>query len=119
MKEEMQSWFQGVGYEEGFDQCEVTPIKFNMFYSLADAQGILVVLNTRTCSSASAPTSTPYPTPPIEVSDHMLKVDHLVDVTYTLKMRDLDSPPISTKRAGEEEQQYPRTKAFLQNGLEL
>lgn len=74
-----------------------------MFYRLADAQDIWVVVHTGT--SRSAPSSlvatalalTPYLTLTSEASTHVLEVDQLVDVTTILIMEESTLPLTSSK----------------------
>lgn len=84
--------------------------KSNMFYRPEDAQVIQVEVNTKTSSFAHAPT------PIVEASASMLEVDHLVDVAITLTLKELSSPPASTKGPMIRDNHLPGMR-FLQSGL--
>lgn len=60
--------------------------KLNMFYNLADAQGIWCIFNIGTYSLATTPlvTIAPSPTPAIEAPTSVCDVDQLGDYTTTL-----------------------------------
>lgn len=74
-----------------------------MFYRLADAQDIWVVVHISTSKSvpsslvATALALTPYLTLTSEASTHVLEVDQLVDVTTILIMEESTLPLTSSK----------------------
>lgn len=88
----------------------------DMFYSLADVQGIQVLVNTRTSASSPSPSVTnvygrvPSPTPAIKASSFDPGVYQLVGATTTLTMGEPTAPLVLTKRVRKEEQQSPRSK---------
>lgn len=87
-----------------------------MFDILVDSQGIWVVMNITTSTSAHislaiiSPASVSFPTLIKEVATPICKVDLMNDTT-TLTMEEPISPPTSTKRARDERQQSPRYEA--------
>lgn len=91
--------------------------KMNMFYDLANAQGIRVAVNTGTYSSYPAPlvvtisATTPSLTLAITYSDLVLEVDHLLDSETILTVGEPTSPLVSKKRPREEEHPSPRIDA--------
>lgn len=95
----------------------------NMFYLLANAQGIRLVVNIGT--SASAPTSlenttlapTPSPTSAIEAPTPMLKVGHSMGTAATLLVEKHIALLASTKRARDEGQQSSQGEISLKIDL--
>lgn len=74
------------------------------------------MVNIKASSSALTPLEAtahalvPYPTPVLEDSAPVLEVDHFMDVTATLMVKEPTSPSTSTKRAQNEEQQCHMTE---------
>lgn len=80
--------------------------KLNMFYNLADAQGIQTMVNIGTYFYAPTPNLDPYPTLVVKALDHVLEVDCLADSAITLMVGEPTWPLVLTKRIWEEEQKY-------------
>ena len=84
--------------------------KLKMFYNLENSQGIQLVLNIETSTSAPAPLETIASTlaiPHISVTDTSTfapKVDQLMDVMVTLTAGESFAPLVSTKRGRDEDQ---------------
>lgn len=84
--------------------------KLNMLYDLVDVQGIRVMVNIGISSSAptplatTTPSPTPYPTPIVEAFASIHEVDHLLDIATSFMVEEPTSPPVSTKKASDEEQ---------------
>lgn len=81
--------------------------KSDMLYTFVDAQGIRDIVNTRTSSSSPTHATVPYPTRTVATLVHMLEVDQLAYVAYTLMMRDPTPPIASTNMDQEDEPQSP------------
>ncbi|CAI8591072.1 unnamed protein product [Vicia faba] len=119
----MKSWFQGLDYDKGFrpDEADLMSMekvnKLKLFHNLANAQGISTVVNTKTSTSAPSPLaitiydSTSSPTPTIETPTSAPEVDQLVDIAATLYVEELIMSLVSTKRAQNEDQQFPQDES--------
>lgn len=90
--------------------------QLKLLQSLANVQGISVVVNTGTTTSAPAPQATTPPAPSpsliptIETSIYAPKVNQFVDNATILIMVELTLLLISTKRALDEDQQSPQNE---------
>lgn len=78
-----------------------------MFNILINAQGIWVVVNTKTSYFVLISPSVPYPTTAVGTLAHVFEVD-LMDYVATLIAEEPTMPPASTKRGRDEKQQSPR-----------
>lgn len=69
-----------------------------MFYNLTNAQGIQVVVNIGTSTSAHAPLAKTAPILTTETSISAPEIDQIMDVVAALNVRESSPPPVSTKR---------------------